>query len=504
MTVKTYTAFYSPYGLREYEKELFNQELRALVEDANVLTQCTDGVTFTTADVNVVTKLRKLTFCSDFRCGDSSYSTKQRTVETSNGSSTKSRNLRYFGHGIHEYKGRFYPQLARCLMQVVGANEKKIGLDPFCGSGTLLYEAELNDYMAVGFDINPVAQLIANAKLQSIFFNARDLEDMREKVEAYEEKYEVPPLDISNRHWDYLLNWFPQRNLTELIQLSQFIGSQFKAKIAQYLRVVLSDMLRDFSWQCPDEQRTRRRKDAPLTDVVTQFQKRVNLEIDKLDSLRNSLKSTRYKNRSVALRGDARHLPLSRNSIDFIVTSPPYATALPYIDADRLSMFFFDLVCKEEFNSLGKNSIGNREISSKERQRLEQECSNAVNLNNFPPEIISLVERISEENQSVSVGFRRRNLPALLFKYFSDMFSVCKDMSRVLKVGSRAALVIGNNFTIAGGQRLDIPTSDLVTILATNSRLNLVDRIPFEPPRSYTIYSRNAVKCESVLLFEAV
>ena len=69
---------------------------------------------------------------------------------------------RYAAHGIHEYKGKFNPQVVHSLLnQYFDFNYKdKFVYDPFAGSGTTLLEASLMGIHAVGTDVNPLAVLI--------------------------------------------------------------------------------------------------------------------------------------------------------------------------------------------------------------------------------------------------------------------------------------------------------------------------------------------------------
>ena len=52
----------------------------------------------------------------------------------------RSRCLRYGPHGIHEYRGKFFPQLVKALINISGVRDGTV-LDPMCGSGTTLVEA---------------------------------------------------------------------------------------------------------------------------------------------------------------------------------------------------------------------------------------------------------------------------------------------------------------------------------------------------------------------------
>ena len=121
---------------------------------------------------------------------------------------------------------------------------------------------------------------------------------------------------------------------------------------------------------------------------------------------------------------------------------------------------------------------------------------------NVPADIVELINHIHEINTITEVGFRRKNLAALLYKYFNDMVSVCKEMQRVLKKGSSLMIVIGDNSTIAGGSKLIIPTSQFLEKIALESGFVSKRRIDFEPPPSYNIYSRNSIRKESILMLE--
>jgi site-specific DNA-methyltransferase (cytosine-N4-specific) len=48
-------------------------------------------------------------------------------------------------HGLHEYKGKFNPQIVSSILNILEVNEKSKILEPFCGSGTTLYESALNN-----------------------------------------------------------------------------------------------------------------------------------------------------------------------------------------------------------------------------------------------------------------------------------------------------------------------------------------------------------------------
>jgi len=76
-------------------------------------------------------------------------------------------------HRLHPYKGKFIPQLVEYFLDKHTDNFKKevyfqkgdIVLDPFCGSGTTLVQANELSMHAVGIDVSAFNALISNAKI---------------------------------------------------------------------------------------------------------------------------------------------------------------------------------------------------------------------------------------------------------------------------------------------------------------------------------------------------
>lgn len=81
-------------------------------------------------------------------------------------------------HRLHPYKGKFIPQLVEYFLDNRTDNFKKevffqkgnIVLDPFCGSGTMLVQANESGIHAVGVDISAFNALISNVKIQDVNF----------------------------------------------------------------------------------------------------------------------------------------------------------------------------------------------------------------------------------------------------------------------------------------------------------------------------------------------
>src|SRR5207248_7143881 len=82
--------------------------------------------------------------------------------------------LRYGTHGLHEYRGKFFPQLVRALLNIGCLPREGIVVDPMCGSGTTLVEGRLGGYRAYGLDMNPLSAFLSKVKCQALSFDATE------------------------------------------------------------------------------------------------------------------------------------------------------------------------------------------------------------------------------------------------------------------------------------------------------------------------------------------
>jgi site-specific DNA-methyltransferase (cytosine-N4-specific) len=377
-----------------------------------------------------------------------------------------------------------------------------------CGSGTTLVEASLLGCQAFGIDMNPLSVLVSRVKCEILKMSPTNLEqcwmDFKRNVWKVEDSGKAYYSSIDPKNAAYLENWFTPEVLRQLGQIMSAIKKVKHPIFSDFLKVTLSNLLRQISWQKDSDLRVRLDKTKRLPDDIW------TLYLQETETALKSVLALAFELVPEKLgavhtkKGDARDFSTFDIGIlgetDCIITSPPYATALPYLDTDRLSLYFFDLLARTTHRQTDLSMIGNREITNGQYQTYWAEFQQKKEW--LSPETVELIEKIARLNTVHPVGFRRKNLPALLAKYFLDMRSVLNGCFHALRPGGKAFFVVGNNHTVAGGEKVEIPTDQLLGQLAEKSGFRWTESLSMELLISRDIFKKNAGSAETILFFQ--
>jgi len=206
---------------------------------------------------------------------------------------------------------------------------------------------------------------------------------------------------------------------------------------------------------------------------------------------------------ATAVEGDSRlwavfeDLGIKPGGVDAVLTSPPYATALPYIDTDRLSLLTVLGISGQKRRPLEHRLIGSREIVTSERKALEENIDQARGRLN--KEVGAYLESLHRRVATADVGFRRKNMPALLVRFFVDMKAVLTNCYTALRPGGEAMIVIGDNRIEVGGIDERIPTTDFVSSLGISVGFAKVEEFSISVTTENLVHVKNAITHNKVL-----
>lgn len=213
-------------------------------------------------------------------------------------------------HGIYPYRGKI--SAVDAIQIIEQLPRKGVLLDPFCGSGTIIYEAKRMGFDVIGVDNNPIAIQIARAKLSSIDISESilkvkniisNIKDSKKKMPEKAKKYFHPKTarEIMN-----LLGYYEEFNDYEK---AVFLGAICLAARGCNHYIWSSTQIGKLA---------PRKKYIPLYDKFLMKLKKHYYCID-------------ISNAKIIL-GDTRRLSsfIPNRSVDFVYTSPPYFDALDY------------------------------------------------------------------------------------------------------------------------------------------------------------------------------
>lgn len=360
-------------------------------------------------------------------------------------------------HGFHTYPAMMIPQIARRLIETYG-KDAQVLLDPFMGSGTSLVEAKVHSQFtkAYGIDINPLARLIGKVKttpieLQTLEETAfRLVEDIQHEMLAVN----LGQKTVQSFNFKNIEFWFKPLVIRDLTIIKQHINSithddaKTQQELIDFFNVAYSEVVRYVSNTRNSEFKLYRMSEKTLKtyspNTFLEFQKRVKYNISHLFELNQMAKSCEIS----ILNEDTRNqTSIPANSVDIIVSSPPYGdskTTVAYGQFSRLSL---------EFLGYEENSV----------RKIDRTSLGGISARDFHLSLFS--QTLEKEVSEIQKIDEKRALEVVSF--YQDFIKCIHEIDRVMKIGGYVCLVVGNRTVKKIKLSTDIIIVELFTALGT-------------------------------------
>ena len=358
-------------------------------------------------------------------------------------------------HCFHTYPAMMIPQVARRLISMFGQCGMTL-LDPFCGSGTTLVEARMANVNAWGIDINPLALLIARTKTTLLDTTCLQrhalclLDGFEQDCQRIRKDSAFAPIP-NFFNLDY---WFKPSVSRQLSALHQRIFAIQDTTICDFFRVPFSETVREASYTRNSEFKLFRMPEDKLEqhnpDVGTMFFSKIARNLRGMVQLTQQVKGSTWVR---VLQEDTRHpTSVPSNSVDLVVTSPPYGdsrTTVAYGQFSRLSLQWLGLSW-EEIRNIDSRLLGGRRVVT-----LETAAQT--------PTLRKILNQVAKEDE-------KRALDVANFYY--DFTQCLNELHRVCKLGAKACFVVGNRTV----KRIPIPTDRILIEIAERCGFKFVNR----------------------------
>ena len=334
---------------------------------------------------------------------------------------------------LHPFPARMAPEIV--LKWIPTASGLTL-LDPMCGSGTSVHTASCRGYESIGVDSDPLARLIARTAVsefdeQEFFSTVQEILLSSEDALQDDSGPDVPPY-ASPETQRVMEFWFDASNRRQLTELSTRITEVANSTLRDQLLVAMSRTIvtkkvgvslgADISHSRPHRIYT----EAPVR-VMSAFEK----ESRALARVLKERDSSSVSDKVTVIDGDARRLPLQSDTVDKVVTSPPYLTGIDYMRGHKLSLVWMGYNI-EQLARLRASNIGSE---------LSQSIGDC-------PSVDAMADTLGDVSE---LSFKMK---LTLERYLRDMSFVVAEIARVTKTGAISVLVLGN--ANVGGVFLDI------------------------------------------------
>lgn len=358
---------------------------------------------------------------------------------------------------LHPFPARMAPNIA--LEAVEQFEPGSVVVDPMVGSGTVAMTAVATGHRFIGFDLDPLATLIAQVSTNHL--NQDKVLRLSQLVLAQARKSSIMPADLpwvqDGDETDRFMGfWFADRQRNALagiaLELDRLERSEASLELCA-LKLALSRIIvtkESKASLARDTSHSRPHRVATTSDydVCRGFEQSVLQLLQRHAKLKISGEST-------IVRGDARRLhSLEDSSCDAIVSSPPYLNAIDYLRGHKLSLVWLGYTIPQ-IRELRSTSVG--------AERATVESTKAVE------------DVISAFGELDGLATRQK---AMISRYALDLQRVSAEAARILKPGGTALYVMGNSCL----KNVYINNASALAEAAKMSSLKLISRTEREIP----------------------
>ncbi len=378
-------------------------------------------------------------------------------------------------------------------------------LDPFAGVGTTLLESVLSGYNTIGFEINPYAALACRVKLNAHLI---DISKLSSEILRFQNFYDgtissnyvarnTVPKGFKTR-----AEFYSPEVLRKVLITLDFIDMVADINLRSLFKLVFAATMVSYSNYSYEPSLSRRVtsgkeeiQDFPVVQTILGKLKEVVRDAIWLQAhLPNEQVETQIFNDSFFQYKTY----LAPQSVDLIITSPPYLNNYHYNRNTRPQLYWLGYVERpQDFKLLENSNFGKYWQTVREQEYLGLDFSLPTT---DIEECLRTLRSLNTEKK-VYGGNGWANYAAA---YFNDCYKFALGIHYVLKPGGTALVVIGNSIL----QGLTIPTDQYFGKIAESTGLELVK---IDIPRTARVGSsiiqssvRVAKATDSHQLYEAV
>ena len=272
----------------------------------------------------------------------------------------KAQNWGNWLHHMSAYVGKLKPGFAHWLIRASTIPGDTV-LDPFCGIGTVPLEVDLMGRRAIGIDLNPYAAAISKAKF--------DRREMQEHID-YLQNLQLDVKSIKKNTISPLIRqYFHDKTLKEIFALRKIL-------IKEKQHFLLGCLIGILHGHRPGHLSATTSLVIPFVpDTVAEYREVIPRVVEKVR--RTYRDGIPLKTNGKIYENDSRNKILRNDTVDAVISSPPYYNTLNYVTDNRLRIAFLGYD-KDGREALDDRLIQHRQDYLKDMIKVGQHLRNCI------------------------------------------------------------------------------------------------------------------------------
>lgn len=337
----------------------------------------------------------------------------------------------------YEYYAGYSESFTISALKSATLHPNALVLDPWNGAGTTTNSCTKLGIKSMGFDLNPVMVLIAKANRADAEQANAALNDCKSVSKRYK---------VTLSETDALSIWLTHDAIENIRKIEKFIlkGKAYNSltekaeslstiQCIQY--VALFNTLRFYLDKfIPSNPTWIKKAENNLEKVNFDWKSLKSTYLSQVSKISETFQANKGNNNlptSELAVGSSTDLPINSQSVDLVLSSPPYCTRIDYAIATLPELAVLSVIGEPEIDSLRRALMGATTVPKSVPESLE-----------FGGICDEFLHRVREHSSRASSTYYYKNF----FQYFFKLSQSIKEIARVLKSGGKCYLVVQDSY----------------------------------------------------------
>ncbi len=273
---------------------------------------------------------------------------------------------------LHWYPATFIPEIPYTLIDVL-SDKRAVIYDPFAGIGTTIFQALSLGRYPIATENSLIGVMIMTSIWKLLQFD-EELDVIENKIGKICNEYSLEnnySEQITIQQKELLMPWFNSRTFNEISFLIQCEKTNKDEYIRNLIKISLSSTLKTVcaqqrGWGCiSDNMLPTKEQKEEYKNAIYWFRNKIKMIIREVSNLKREMPQEGISflkeadiNSKIIKCDIVKGIPIPSNSVDLIITSPPYPNMTDYSFSQRLSYYWLESTpendCKLEIGARRK------------------------------------------------------------------------------------------------------------------------------------------------------